>query len=91
MLCLALGVNAIVKNEAAFSNKFSTVLRSTGNPALNTIVNAEQHSGCDPLPRHLALSSVQYRETANKMSGFDLVNGGLSDRGKVYWSLAAAD
>ncbi|OQU96014.1 hypothetical protein CLAIMM_02158 [Cladophialophora immunda] len=49
LLCVAFGLEAIVRNQATYSNRFSTILRTTRNSAFDDLVG-ENDDGSDPLP-----------------------------------------
>ena len=70
-----LGIAALLKNSAAFTNSFSTILRVTGHADLNTIVGASDTFGASPLPNHLKHAKLSVEELST------------SD-GVQYWSLA---
>lgn len=70
------GCVSIYCNGASYSNKFSTVLRTTSGQELEELVASKDRSGVDPLPKSLAERRI------------DLRNGQLSsehdvDAGKV--------
>ncbi len=77
LLCLGLGINAIIKNGSTFSNNFSSILRSTRNPELNTIIQVDEFSGSDPLPSHTAKSTIKHHLPEDGIAGFELIGAPL--------------
>ena len=89
LLCLALGINAIIKNRSTFSNNFSSILRSTRNSELNTIIHAADFSASDPLPKRMASSTIKHHLPEDGIAGFKLVSPHLHamDRRRVRHTL----
>jgi hypothetical protein len=55
------GCISIYCNGASYSNRFSTVLRTTRGQELEELVAHNDRTGVDPLPKHLAKSRIDLR------------------------------
>jgi hypothetical protein len=55
------GCVSIISNGASYSNKFSTVLRTTRGQELEELVVHNDRTGVDPLPKHLEKPRVDFR------------------------------
>lgn len=55
------GCISIYLTGASYSNKFSTVLRTTRGPELEELVSHNDRTGVDPLPKRLAKSRIDLR------------------------------
>lgn len=68
LACL-IGYIALVGNGAAFSNDFSTILRTTKHAELTVELKDGDTAGHDPLPKYLANAKVRFRKrTSNDPS-----------------------
>ena len=56
-----LGLTSLIKNGSSYSNNFSTILRTTRNSDIDTVVHAAATSGSDPLPKILADQKLSLR------------------------------
>ncbi len=54
LLCVGIGIYAIYKNGASFTNNFSTIVRVTNHLDLEESIEEKDRAGSDPVPRHLA-------------------------------------
>jgi hypothetical protein len=57
---VAAGLLITHRNQASYSNNFSTVLRVSRNAKLNTEFSGRDYSGADPLPSHLATATIEF-------------------------------
>jgi hypothetical protein len=55
------GCASILSNGASYSNRFSTVLRTTRGHELEELVVHNDRTGVDPLPKHLEKSRIDLR------------------------------
>ena len=55
--CLV-GCVSIFRGNVSYSNKFSTMLRTTRDDSIDTLVATEDRNGADPLPRYLAKAAI---------------------------------
>jgi hypothetical protein len=55
------GCASILSNGASYSNRFSTVLRTTRGQELEELVVHNDRTGVDPLPEHLEKSRIDLR------------------------------
>jgi hypothetical protein len=55
------GCVSILSNGASYSNRFSTVLRTTRGQELEELVVHNDRTGVDPLPKHLEKSRIDLR------------------------------
>jgi hypothetical protein len=55
------GCASILSNGASYSNKFSTVLRTTRGQELEELIAYNDRTGVDPLPKHLEKSRIDLR------------------------------
>jgi hypothetical protein len=53
------------KNQASYSNNFSTILRTTRNAQIHAEFSKHDYSGVDPLPSHIANSVVIFDSKEN--------------------------
>lgn len=59
MICVAFGFEAIIHNKATYSNRFSTILRTTRNQKLDELVH-EDDDGSNPLPKRIANAQLSH-------------------------------
>ncbi|EON69666.1 hypothetical protein W97_08918 [Coniosporium apollinis CBS 100218] len=57
MLCVAVGAWALVRTGATYSNRFSTILRTTRDPCFDRLVDSSD-DGSDPLPEKIAKAEL---------------------------------
>ncbi|KAJ9641775.1 hypothetical protein H2201_003836 [Coniosporium apollinis] len=57
MLCVAIGLWALIHTGATYSNRFSTILRTTRDPCFDRLVDPSD-DGSDPLPRNIAKAEL---------------------------------
>jgi hypothetical protein len=55
------GCASILSNGASYSNRFSTVLRTTRGQELEELIAHNDRTGVDPLPKHLEKSRIDLR------------------------------
>ncbi len=60
-LCVLIGTLAMIANGVSYSSDFSTVMRTTRNSELNSLVSGDEMDGIDPLPDHIADAEIGYR------------------------------
>jgi hypothetical protein len=75
VVCLAIGFYALYNNGVAYTNDFSSILRSTRNQELDSLLGLGEFDGADPAPEHLLDSSVTYRLGTDRAAGFRLGKG----------------
>ena len=68
-LSVLVGCRSIFKNNAAYSNNFSTVLRMTRDETFDLIVSKEHQGGEDPLPGYIAKARVEFDSTLRLRGG----------------------
>lgn len=64
-----LGFWCLSVNGGSYSNSFSTVLRTTRNSQLDTLVRTSETTGADPLPHHLGRTKVSLQVLSTDSSG----------------------
>lgn len=60
-----MGLGSLAKNGCSYSNNFSTVLRTTRNSDIDTVVGAAETSGSDPLPKALGQQKLSLKTYIN--------------------------
>ncbi|GKU09518.1 unnamed protein product [Fusarium langsethiae] len=63
------GLLCIKSASASYANSFSTILRTTRNPDLDTVVPTAETSGAEPLPKHLGNVRLLLRRQGNDSEG----------------------
>lgn len=63
---VAMGLVALVSNQASYSNDFSTVVCVARNAEMSADVRKEDAEGRDPLPEYLAKATLSIRGSAHK-------------------------
>ena len=58
-ICVGFGFEAIFRNRTAFSNRFSTILRTTRNAEFDRLVD-ETDDGADPVPKRIARAMLSH-------------------------------
>ena len=78
LLCVMVGIYAIYKNGASFTNNFSTIVRVTNHLDLEDQIDEKDRSGADPLPKHLADNEILLGQEREQVKQDSL------DRTKTY-------
>lgn len=84
LICLAIGMSAIFRNQSAHSNSFSAILRATRNPDLDGLVSDADTGGAEPPPKGLGETIVRLRKS-NGGKGFEVVSLGKSAGSKRFF------
>ncbi|OAP56246.1 hypothetical protein AYL99_09425 [Fonsecaea erecta] len=59
LICVLLGVQALLHNGASYTNSFSTIVRVTRDPALSRLIADEGDlQGAEPAPEHVRRTEV---------------------------------
>ena len=66
MICMGFGFEAILRNKTTYSNRFSTILRTTRNADFDLLVD-KTDDGADPLPKRIARAMLSH-EGRNEMN-----------------------
>lgn len=66
-IIVAIGLICIKSISASFGKSFSTILRTTRNPHLDTIIPATETSGAEPLSKHIGKIRLILRDEAMKL------------------------
>ena len=54
LVCILMGVHALLLNGASYTNSFSTIVRVTRDPALSRLIVDEGGlQGAEPVPKHV--------------------------------------
>ena len=72
VICLAAGFYALYRNRVAFTNGFSTILRTTRNRELAQLVDGNNFNGSDPVPEHTLDARITYHLSNDQTAGFDV-------------------
>jgi hypothetical protein len=60
LICVLLGVYALLRNGASYTNSFSTIVRVTRDPVLSSLIDDEGDlQGAEPVPKHIRRTKVQ--------------------------------
>ena len=59
LMCGVLGCLALLRNGVSYTNDFSTVVRTTRNPEIATLMAASDRTGEDPLPEDFGHSKLR--------------------------------
>ena len=59
LLCVGIGFEAMIRNRATYSNRFSTILRTTRDAHFDNLVEADD-DGSDPLPKRMAQAELSH-------------------------------
>ncbi|KAF4950753.1 hypothetical protein FSARC_13097 [Fusarium sarcochroum] len=70
-IVVAFGLVCIKSSSASYGNSFSTILRTTRNPDLDTMVPAAETSGAEPLSNHLGNSRLVLRSQGRRLGGME--------------------
>ncbi|KAI3585676.1 hypothetical protein IWW34DRAFT_798880 [Fusarium oxysporum f. sp. albedinis] len=65
------GLLCIKSASASYATTFSTILRTTRNPDIDTIVPAAETSGAEPLSKHLGDTRLVLRRQGRRLEGID--------------------
>ncbi|EWZ89434.1 hypothetical protein NW765_015437 [Fusarium oxysporum] len=65
------GLLCIKSASASYATTFSTILRTTRNPDIDTIVPAAETSGAEPLSKHLGDTRLVLRRQGRRLEGMD--------------------
>ncbi|KAJ9616449.1 hypothetical protein H2200_000167 [Cladophialophora chaetospira] len=69
LICVLLGVHALLRNGASYTNSFSTVVRVTRDPALSRLIADEGDlQGAEPVPKHIRRAEVRLGRNAKSNS-----------------------
>jgi len=78
-IAVVIGLHSVLANRASYSNHLSTILRVTHGASIGTVITEADHSGEDPLPRHLAqarvgfgMSGIRSRKRVGEVEYFQL-------------------
>jgi hypothetical protein len=64
-----LGVHALLRNGASYTNSFSTIVRVTRDPALSRLIADEGDlQGAEPVPKHIRRAEVRLGRNAKSTS-----------------------
>ncbi|SCO80616.1 uncharacterized protein FRV6_04829 [Fusarium oxysporum] len=70
-IIVIVGLLCIKSASASYATTFSTILRTTRNPDIDTIVPAAETSGAEPLSKHLGDTSLVLRRQGRRLEGID--------------------
>ena len=70
VICLAAGFYALYRNRVAFTNGFSTIMRTTRNKELAQLVDGNNFNGSDPVPEHTLDARIAYHLSNDQTAGF---------------------
>src|SRR5271154_226918 len=59
VVCVAIGYIAIIRNRGAYTNNFSTIMRTTRDDSLDDLVTITDTNGTYPLGKDLAKARVR--------------------------------
>ncbi|KIW34877.1 uncharacterized protein PV07_01624 [Cladophialophora immunda] len=69
LICVLLGVHALLHNGASYTNSFSTIVRVTRDPALSRLIADEGDlQGAEPVPKHIHRAEVRLGRSAKSVS-----------------------
>lgn len=85
---IAFGFWALLANGVSYSQKFSTVLRTTRHAQMDIGLTAEDTKGIDPLPKHIAKAMVRFETLAHGNSDVELKQRRVGDGGAMYSNVA---
>ncbi|KAI1053456.1 hypothetical protein LB506_012547 [Fusarium annulatum] len=68
-IIVIIGLLCIKSASASYATTFSTILRTTRNPDIDTIVPAAETSGAEPLSKHLGDTRLVLRRQERKLEG----------------------
>lgn len=68
-IIVVIGLLCIKSASASYATTFSTILRTTRNPDIDTIVPAAETSGAEPLSKHLGDTRLVLRRQERKLEG----------------------
>ena len=88
VFCVAIGFEAVLRNGATYSNRFSTILRTTRDGHFDALVKPDD-DGSDPLPKSIAHAELLHeghksRGTLRKSGTRNRSNS--NRRNKVRWT-----
>ncbi|PCD44622.1 hypothetical protein AU210_000079 [Fusarium oxysporum f. sp. radicis-cucumerinum] len=70
-IIVIVGLLCIKSASASYATTFSTILRTTRNPDIDTIVPAAETSGAEPLSKHLGDTRLVLRRQGRRLEGID--------------------
>lgn len=70
-IIVIVGLLCIKSASASYATTFSTILRTTRNPDIDTIVPAAETSGAEPLSRYLGDTRLVLRRQGRRLEGID--------------------
>ncbi|KAL5619769.1 hypothetical protein FOVSG1_001991 [Fusarium oxysporum f. sp. vasinfectum] len=70
-IIVIVGLLCIKSASASYATTFSTILRTTRNPDIDTIIPAAETSGAEPLSRHLGDTRLVLRRQGCRLEGID--------------------
>lgn len=73
LLACILGGASIMQGNASYSNRVSTVIRTTRGSRIEKLIRQEDRSGQDPLPRYLGLALLRTRPEESEDPEVELV------------------
>ena len=59
LLCVGAGFEAMLRNRATYSNRFSTIIRTTRDARFDNLIDADD-DGSDPLPKRIAQAELSH-------------------------------
>ncbi|KIW89847.1 uncharacterized protein Z519_09276 [Cladophialophora bantiana CBS 173.52] len=69
LICVLLGVHALLHNGASYTNSFSTIVRVTRDPALSRLIADEGDlQGAEPVPKHIRKAELRLGRSAKSLS-----------------------
>ncbi|EXJ59535.1 uncharacterized protein A1O5_12160 [Cladophialophora psammophila CBS 110553] len=69
LICVLLGVHALLHNGASYTNSFSTIVRVTRDPALSRLIAEEGDlQGAEPVPKHIRRAELRLGRSAKSLS-----------------------
>lgn len=71
LVIVIIGLLCIKSASASYATTFSTILRTTRNPDIDTIVSAAETSGAEPLSKQLGDTRLVLRRQGRKLEGMD--------------------
>ncbi len=72
LVCILLGVHALLHNGASYRNSFSTIVRVTRDPSLSRLIADEGDlQGAEPVPKHIRRAEAQLGRGAKKSPSYD--------------------
>jgi len=65
LICILMGVRALLQNGASYTSSFSTIVRVTRDPALSRLIADEDDlQGAEPVPKHISRVEVRLGRSA---------------------------